>query len=117
MTGCRPVMNSAVRRCAAARRSASRLPGHSLHEVEAHLFGHALPRLQTRKQMRRSDSQGTRRRFAWVSGGLAGDSLGTLGGLAYVFGGLAPKNGIKSPRFRGTRSRPLWAFIILKSGI
>ena len=32
------------------------------------------------------DSQGTRTGFAWVSGGLAGDSLGILRGLAHVSG-------------------------------
>ena len=41
-------------------------------------------------------SQGTRRRFAGVSGGLAGDSLGTLGGLDYVLGDSPPKMASKT---------------------
>ena len=42
------------------------------------------------------DSQGTRTRFAWVSGGLAGDSLGTLGGLACILGDSPPKTALKA---------------------
>ena len=56
------------------------------------------------------DSHEIRLGFRGTRGGLAGDSRGTRLHL----GGLALKIGIKSPRFRGTRSRPLWAFIILK---
>ena len=56
------------------------------------------------------DSHRIRLGFRGTRGGLAGDSQGTRA----RFGGLAPKSGVQNPRFRGTRARPLWAFIILK---
>ena len=59
------------------------------------------------------DSHKIRLGFRGTRGGLAGDSQGTRA----RFGGLAPKSDVQNPRFRGTRARPLWAFIILKRGV